>query len=132
MYQKIIHLLLFVLQFVKHIFAVMRQLTRWVQLKGVSSTQFPFHLHFKLKVRWNPKADRCAVDSPKKRTDEFDLFAVKSKKEYKTNSSVGFLGESMVRQSAFEINWPLVITKFLKNSFMHFYQRVKDRPFKAV
>jgi hypothetical protein len=60
-----------------------------------------------LKVRWNRKADWYAVDSPKKRTDEFDLFAVKSKKAIKTNSSVCFLGESMVRQSAFKINWPL-------------------------
>ena len=38
---------------------------------------------------------------------EFYLFAVKSKKANKTNSSVPFLGESMARQSAFEINWPL-------------------------
>ena len=54
------------------------------------------------------KADQRAVDSPKKRKDEFDLFAVKSKKANKTNSSVCFLGESMARQSAFEINWPLI------------------------
>ena len=40
--------------------------------------------------------------------DEFDLFAVKSKKANKTNSSLCFLGESMARQFAFEINWPLV------------------------
>ena len=39
--------------------------------------------------------------------DEFNLFAVKSKKANKTNSSIRFLGESMVRQSAFEINWSL-------------------------
>ena len=50
------------------------------------------------------KADWRGIDSPKKRTDEFDLFAVKSKKANKTNSSVCFLGESMPRQSAFEIN----------------------------
>ena len=50
------------------------------------------------------KTDWRAVDSPKKRTYEFDLFAVKSKKANKTNSSVHFLGESMARQSAFEIN----------------------------
>ena len=43
--------------------------------------------------------------------DEFDLFAVKSKKANKTNSSVRFLGESMACQSAFEINWPLVCHK---------------------
>ena len=37
-------------------------------------------------------------------TDEFDLFAIKSKRANKTNLSVHFLGESMVRQSAFEID----------------------------
>ena len=50
-----------------------------------------------LKVRYNQKADWRTVDSPKKRTDEFDLFAVKSKKANKTNSFVRFLGESMAR-----------------------------------
>ena len=50
------------------------------------------------------KADWQAIDSPKKRMDEFYLFAVKSKKANKTNLSVPFLGESMTRQSAFEIN----------------------------
>ena len=35
---------------------------------------------------------------------QFDLFAVKSKKANKTNSSVRFLGEFMARQSAFEID----------------------------
>ena len=39
--------------------------------------------------------------------DEFDLFAMKSKEANKTNSFVCFLGESMGRQSAFKINWPL-------------------------
>ena len=33
------------------------------------------------------------LTSPKKRTDEFDLFAVKSKKANKSNSSVRFFGE---------------------------------------
>ena len=36
------------------------------------------------------KADWRAIDSPKKRTGEFDLFAVKSKKANKTNSSFRF------------------------------------------
>ena len=40
-----------------------------------------------------PKADWRAIDSPKKRKDEFDLFPAKSKKANKTNSSVRFLGE---------------------------------------
>ena len=56
------------------------------------------------KGRLISKADCRALDSPKKQTDEFDLFAVKSKKANKTNLSVRFLGESMARQSAFEIN----------------------------
>jgi hypothetical protein len=45
--------------------------------------------------------DWRAVDSPKKQTNEFDLFAVKSKKANKTNFFVCFLGESTARQSAF-------------------------------
>ena len=44
------------------------------------------------------------IDSPKKPTDEFDLFAVKSKKANKSNSSVRFLEGSTACQSAFEIN----------------------------
>ena len=36
------------------------------------------------------KADWRAIDSPKKRTGEFDLFAVKSKKANKTISAVDF------------------------------------------
>ena len=39
--------------------------------------------------------------------DEFDLFAVKSEKANKTNSSIRFLGEFMARQSTFQIDWPL-------------------------
>ena len=39
------------------------------------------------------KAIYGLLTSPKKRTDEFDLFAVKSKKANKSNSSVRFLGE---------------------------------------
>ena len=45
-----------------------------------------------------------AVDSPKTRTDKFDLFAAKSKNANKTNLSVRLLGESLARQSAFQIN----------------------------
>ena len=39
------------------------------------------------------KADWRVLDSPKNRTNEFDLLAVKSKKANKTNSSIRFLGE---------------------------------------
>ena len=39
------------------------------------------------------KADWHAIDSPKKQTDEFVLFALKTKKAKKSNSSVRFLGE---------------------------------------
>ena len=48
---------------------------------------------FLLKVSLFRKSDLRAVDSPIKRSDEFDLFAVKSKKANKINSSVHFLGE---------------------------------------
>ena len=59
------------------------------------------HILTLIKGQIKLKADWHAVDSPKKQTDEFDLFAVKSKKTNKTNSSVCFLGESAARQSAF-------------------------------
>ena len=59
-------------------------------------------LNLRLKVRRNQKQDWRAIDSPKKkRTNEFVLFAMKSKKANKTNSFDRFLGESMARQSAF-------------------------------
>ena len=57
-----------------------------------------------LKVRLDRKTAWRVVDSPKKRMDKFDLLAVKSKKANKTDLSVRILGETMVRQSAFEIN----------------------------
>ena len=47
------------------------------------------------------KADWRAIDSPKKRTDEFVLFAFLLFTANKSNSSVRFLGESTARQSAF-------------------------------
>ena len=48
-----------------------------------------------LKVRLNRKADWRAIDSPKKQTDEFDLFAVKSKNANKTNPTArSFFGRS--------------------------------------
>ena len=40
------------------------------------------------------KADWRAIDSPKKRTDEFDLFAKQTNcQANKTNSSICFMGE---------------------------------------
>ena len=53
------------------------------------------------KGQIKPKTDWRAVDSPKKRTNEFVLFALKSKKAKKTNLFFHFLGESMARKSAF-------------------------------
>ena len=50
------------------------------------------------------KADWRAIDSPKKLTDEFVLFAFLLFTANKSNSSVHFLGEFMARQSAFKIN----------------------------
>ena len=47
------------------------------------------------------KADWRAIDSPKKRTNEFVLFAFLLFTANKSNSSVRFLGESTARQSAF-------------------------------
>ena len=55
------------------------------------------------KGQIKPKADWGAVDSPKKRMNEFVLFAVKSKKANKTNLFVCFFGENLRRanQAAF-------------------------------
>ena len=56
-----------------------------------------------------------AVDSPKKWTNEFGLFALKSKSKKKM--FVHFLGESTVRQSAYCFIWPL---KGLRKHFLDF------------
>ena len=56
------------------------------------------------KGQIKPKSRLARHRFSQKRTNGFDLFALKSKKADKTNLSVHFLGESMVRQSAFEIN----------------------------
>ena len=53
------------------------------------------------KGQIKPKADGRAVDSPKKRTNEFGLFAFLLFTANKPNSFVRFLGESTVRQSAY-------------------------------
>ena len=53
------------------------------------------------KGQIKPKADRRAVDSTKKRMNEFVLFAFLLFTAKKPNSFVHFLGESTARQSAF-------------------------------
>ena len=53
------------------------------------------------KGQIKPKADWRAVDSPKKRTNEFDFFDFLLFTAKKPNSFVRFLGESTARQSAF-------------------------------
>ena len=50
------------------------------------------------------KADWHAIDSPKKLTDEFVLFAFLHFRANKLNLSVRFLGESTARQSAFRFH----------------------------
>ena len=61
-----------------------------------------------LKVRKNQKQFGRTVDSPKKQTNKFVLFAVKSKKANETNSFIHFFGEPTAHQSAFGFIWPLV------------------------
>ena len=51
------------------------------------------------KVQLISKANWCAIDSPKKQTDEFVLFAFLPFTANKSNSSIRFLGESTARQS---------------------------------
>ena len=53
------------------------------------------------KGQIKPKADWHAVDSPKKRANEFVLFAFLLFTANKTNPFVRFLGESTLRQSCF-------------------------------
>ena len=47
------------------------------------------------------KTDWLAIDSPKKQTDEFVLFAILLFTANKSNLSIHFLGESTACQSAF-------------------------------
>ena len=61
-----------------------------------------------------------AVNFPKKWTNEFVLFAVKSKKASKTNLFVHFLGEYTARQSALGFIWPLGSTsEYLSSSSLN-------------
>ena len=53
-------------------------------------------------------ADLRTIDSPKKRTNEFVFFAFLLFTAKKPNSFVHFLGESMVRKSAYGFIRPLV------------------------
>ena len=68
-----------------------------------------WNAHFKgpTKGQIKPKADWRAVDSPKKQTNEFVLFAFLLFTANKSNSFVRFMGESTARQSAFRF-WILM------------------------
>ena len=67
----------------------------------------PFILNFTLpkialiKGQIKQKADWRALDSSKKQTNEFDLFAFLLFTANKTNSSVHFMGESTARPNCF-------------------------------
>ena len=54
-----------------------------------------------IKGQIKPKADWRAVDSPKKRKNEFVFSCNEKQKSKKTNSFVHLLGESAARQSAY-------------------------------
>ena len=58
-------------------------------------TSMPTKGQIKLKADWR------VIDSPKKRTDEFVLFAFLLFMASKSNSSVRFFGESTARQSVY-------------------------------
>ena len=66
-----------------------------------SSSRDSSAVSFRAKGQLILKADWCAIDSPKKRTDELVLFAFLLFMANKSNSPVRFLGESTARQSAF-------------------------------
>ena len=74
----------------------------YVFLSRFSNIQFPCGTG-----QIKPKVDGQAVDSPKKRTNEF-VFCFNAFHGKKTpNSFVHFLGESTARQSAFGLIWSL-------------------------
>ena len=64
------------------------------EVRSISDNIFCSFLQFISKADWR------AIDSPKKPTDEFVLFAFLLFTANKSNSLVRFLGESTVRQSA--------------------------------
>ena len=57
------------------------------------------------------KADWHTIDSPKKWTDEFVLFAFLLFMANKSNLPVRFLGESTARQSAFRFYLTFILSK---------------------
>ena len=64
-----------------------------VKSKKANKTSSSVRFLGEVKGQLISKADWRAIDSPKKRTDKFDLFTMRSKKANRTNSSVPFLGE---------------------------------------
>ena len=106
------------------------------------SNHLYFHVHaciffviqqISRKGQIKPKADWCAIDSPKKRRNEFGFFSMTVRKYLKleilissfkcfqtvkqktiANWFVQFLGESTAHKSAYSFIWPLVIWKYLQ------------------
>ena len=71
------------------------------------------------KGQIKPKADWCAVDSPKKRKNEFVFSYSEKQKSKKIHSFVHSLGESAAhksaaRKSAYGLIWPLQIEETLE------------------
>ena len=64
-------------------------------------SKFSNHKNVLIKGQLSSKAIYGLLTSPKKRMDEFVLFAFLLFTANKSNSSVRFLGESTARQSAF-------------------------------
>ena len=78
-------------------FIIFRYLKKLVKLFTVQSIMFVIVA----KGQLISKANFQAVDSPKKRTNEFGVFAFLLFTAKKSNSSIRFLGESTAHQSAF-------------------------------
>ena len=86
----------------------------------VSAITLSIYLDFWTKGQIKLKADWCAIDSPKKRTNEFGFLPWQSgnfhfkfhvfldSKAKEANTFVQFLGESTTRQSTYDFIWPLV------------------------
>jgi hypothetical protein len=85
-------------------------------------------LHFSIpsKGQLISKADWRSIDSPKKRTEEFVLFAFLLFSANKSNLSVCFLGESTVCQSAFWVYLTFNLKMILKDSTLHVFLDKND------
>ena len=97
---------------------IMPHLQTFQLQKAQYQKSFLLRYHFfSTKGQIKPKADLRAVDSPKKRTNKFVLFAFLLFTANKTNSFVRFLGESTARQFCFRFYLTFTRLQFILMPF---------------